>query len=264
MYFCWVAIVQVAEQFGNLRNTLGSILGIFALLRWVRKLFAKLTGQPIPSSSSSKDLTPSNFFLFQQGEQQQQPRPGHSSSRPSPSKKPLLVFLLAVFGLPLIMGKLIRALSRQSHDNSTTLSPQLQSQSATSTTTVLDPSKLSFCRVIHDYTPSMTDSDEISVKKGDLVAVLSRTDPLGQPSDWWRCRTRDARVGWLPCTYLKVIKKEEEGGEGDSSLKKGISGQRSPDGDRNNNNGQSQGQVVVAEEKGEITAEGFRRSAFYS
>ncbi|KAI9789478.1 MAG: Peroxisomal membrane protein PAS20 [Peltula sp. TS41687] len=216
------AMVQVAEQFGNLRNTLGSILGIFALLRWIRSFLAKLTGKPIgPSTSTSKDLiTPSNFLLFQK---QQQGRPTNnnipSSSRrpPSPSKKPLLVFLLAVFGLPLIMGKLIRALASR-HPPQTPLNfqqQQLQQQAQTQQQQqqqlLLDPSKLTFCRVMHDYTPALTDSEELAVKKGDLVAVVSKNDPLGQPSDWWRCRTRDARFGWLPSTYLSVVMKGDDG-----------------------------------------------------
>ncbi|KFY15185.1 hypothetical protein V491_05747, partial [Pseudogymnoascus sp. VKM F-3775] len=40
------AMVSVAEQFGNLRNSLGSILGIFTILRWFRTLIAKMTGRP--------------------------------------------------------------------------------------------------------------------------------------------------------------------------------------------------------------------------
>lgn len=241
-------MVQVAEQFGNLRNTLGSILGIFALLRWVRSLFAKLTGQPLPSSSSSstKDLTPSSFFRFQQQQG------GHAHpSRPSPSKKPLLVFLLAVFGLPLIMSKLIRALSRQIPNPNTTLDPLQQPQSQQPNST-LDLAKLSFCRVIYDYTPSVSDSDELSVKKGDLVAVLSKTDPLGQPSDWWRCRTRDGRVGWLPSTYLRVIVREDDGATGKQSGKKA------------DDDGGGGGGGAGKDKGDDISAEGFRRSGFYS
>ena len=55
-------MVSVAEQFGNLRDTLGSILGIFTLMRWIRTAIAKLTGRPLPASS--KDLTPASFAAF--------------------------------------------------------------------------------------------------------------------------------------------------------------------------------------------------------
>ena len=42
------AMVSVAEQFGNLRQTLGSVLGIFTVMRWIRTAIAKLTGRPLP------------------------------------------------------------------------------------------------------------------------------------------------------------------------------------------------------------------------
>ena len=51
---------------------------------------------------------------------------------------------------------------------------------------------------------------EIAVKKGDLVAVLGKSDPMGQPSEWWRCRTRDSRVGYLPSPYLEPIQRRQQ------------------------------------------------------
>ena len=38
-------MVNLAEQFGNLKNALGSILGIFALIKFVKKIFYKITGR---------------------------------------------------------------------------------------------------------------------------------------------------------------------------------------------------------------------------
>ena len=55
-------MVSVAEQFGNLRHTLGSVLGIYTLIRWIRTLLARLTGQPPPARST--DLTPAKFAAF--------------------------------------------------------------------------------------------------------------------------------------------------------------------------------------------------------
>lgn len=48
------------------------------------------------------------------------------------------------------------------------------------------------------------------MKKGDLVAVLRKMDPAGQPSDWWQCRSRDGRIGYLPGVYLEAVKKRAE------------------------------------------------------
>lgn len=205
-------MISVAEQFANLRTTLGSILGIFTLLRWLRTLFAKITGRPPPADATS--LTPSAFASFQ-GLSPSSP----SSAPPSPSKKPLLFFLVAAFGLPYLLAKLIRSLAAASPltdapvlgPDGTPLPDQFPMPRLP-----LDVSKLDFCRVLYDYTPPRsTDQNDLSVKKGEVVAVLSKSDPLGRPSEWWRCRTRDARMGYLPGVYLEAIqRKPKEIGEG--------------------------------------------------
>jgi len=48
---------------------------------------------------------------------------------------------------------------------------------------------------------------DLEVKKGDFVAVLSKTDPAGHPSEWWRCRARDGKQGYLPSPYLEPIQR---------------------------------------------------------
>jgi len=181
-------MVRVAEQFGTLKNTLGSILGIFTMLRWARTLVAKVTGKPLPVSAS--DLTAANFAHFE----------GRAGS-PRPSKKPFLFFVAAVFGLPYLMGKLIRSLAAKQEEE--------EKRRMTENPAGMDPSKLEFCRVMYDFTPDQNNGIELEVKKGDLVAVLSKSDPMGNPSQWWRCRARDARVGYLPSPYLESIAKKE-------------------------------------------------------
>ena len=200
-------MISVAEQFSNLRDTLGSILGIYWLLRWIRTAFAKLTGRPPPANATS--LTPSAFAQFQ-GHPAATTLPDGTPLPPRPSKKPFLFFLLAAFGLPYIMGKLIRALARTQDEaaqrqQGALMGPEGQSMP-------MDPNELDFCRVLYDYKPETSGQEptpglELEVKKSDFVAVLSRADPLGNPSEWWRCRTRDGRTGYLPGPYLEVIRK---------------------------------------------------------
>ena len=197
------AMVSVAEQFGNLRQTLGSVLGIFTLMRWIRTAIAKLTGRPPPASS--KDLTPANFAAFNGGSSSAGPDGG--AAPPRPSRKPFIFFLVAVFGLPYLMGKLIRALAA-------TQEAETQRLAETNPPQPLDPSKLDFCRVLYDYTPPLqpgqptpTEGIDLAVSRGDLVAVLSKSDPLGHASEWWRCRARDGRVGYLPAPYLETIQR---------------------------------------------------------
>lgn len=200
------AMISVAEQFGTLKQTLGSVLGIFTIMRWIRTAIAKLTGRPPPASST--ELTPANFAAFSG-------TPGpDGQAAPKPSRKPFIFFVVAVFGLPWLMGKLIRALANSQE-------AEQQRQLANSPHGIdgqqpLDPSKLDFCRVVYDYTPQtqpgqpFQEGIDLQVKKGDLVAVLSKSDPMGQPSEWWRCRARDGSVGYLPGPYLEVIQRKPQ------------------------------------------------------
>lgn len=240
-------MVNVAEQFGNLRQTLGSVLGIYALLRWLRTLIAKLTGRPPPADATA--LTPSSFAHFM-GKSDPALPPGMTVGPdgrpiPKPSKKPFIVFILAVFGLPYLMGKLIRALVRSQEANAVSgkipgmvfgqdgqplpmhmqppqVQQQMQLQQQQAQNKPVDPSKLDFCRVLYDFPPqdavangSFNTNVDLTVKKGDFVAVLDKSDPDGNvqqsaESAWWRCRARDGRVGYLPAVYLETVQRKPQ------------------------------------------------------
>lgn len=190
------AMVSVAEQFGNLRQTLGSVLGIYTIMRWIRTAIAKLTGRPLPADATA--LTPASFAAFNGR------MPDGSPAPAKPSKKPFIVFMLAVFGLPYLMGKLIKALARsqEAEEQRKMLENPQAGQS-------LDPNKLEFCRALYDFTPNANmQGMDLSVKKGDMVAVLSKSDPMGNASEWWKCRSRDGRMGYLPGIYLETIQRK--------------------------------------------------------
>jgi peroxin-13 len=198
-------MVSVAEQFGNLRNTLGSALGIFTIIRWFRTLIAKLTGRPPPADAAS--LTPASFAAFMGGRSAPSTLPDGSPAPAKPSKKPFFMFLVAVFGLPYLMGKLIKALARSQEEEAKRRQHLIGPNGEQAAS--LDPSKLDFCRVMYDYSPETQESNgiDLAVKKGDIVAVLSKSDPTGNASEWWRCRARDGRVGYLPGPYLETIQR---------------------------------------------------------
>jgi len=257
------AMVSVAEQFGNLRNTLGSILGIYAILRWLRTLFAKVTGRPPPADATA--LTPTAFAAFE-GRPAVLPdgTPAHPQ-QPRFSKKPFVIFLLAAFGLPYLMGKLIKSLAASQEaaerERLAAQGVQFGPDGQPLPTTTLDPTKLDFCRVLYDFTPenaAAVQGVDLEVKKGDLVAVLSKSDPMGNPSAWWRCRARDGRVGYLPGVYLAEARRPDQAAL--AQIKSASeSGSRASSMTSN-----TAVPPVVSGKAGDITVESFQKSQFYS
>ena len=142
----------------------------------------------------------------------------------------------------------------------------------------IDPSKLDFCRLLYDYTPESTTQSgpptegiDLEVKKGDLVAVLSKSDPMGNPSDWWRCRARDGRVGYLPGLYLEGIQRKppqpqiDDGGGRVNTMSSLAAGGSSGEGSRSNSLKVEASKGPKVEGKAaDISAESFQRSQFYS
>jgi peroxin-13 len=166
-------MVSVAEQFGNLRDTLGSIFGIYAVMRYIRMAIAKLRGKPF--NPEQTDISTDSFSSFTDP---------NSPPAPRPSRKPLIIFLLAVFGLPYLMGKLIRAMA----------SPR----SHTLSSNTLDLSSVQFYRAIFDFIPQNPGA-ELPLRKGEMVAIIQRGN-----SGWWRARLRDGQEGFVPSTYLEA------------------------------------------------------------
>ena len=119
--------------------------------------------------------------------------------------------------------ELIRAIAQSSHQTQSSQQSHMSIPPRTTEGThddrghleALDPSKLDFCRVLYDYTPQVAGADfgdglDLSVIKGELVAVITRLDPAGEPSEWWRCRSRDGRFGYLPLINLETIQRRRE------------------------------------------------------
>ena len=260
-------MVSVAEQFGNLKNTLGSVLGIFTLLRWARTLIAKITGRPPPADATS--LTPSAFASFMSGSNVPATLPDGSPAPPKPSKKPFIMFAVAVFGLPYLMGKLIRVLARSQEEEMKRQQGLTGPQGPNGQP--IDPSKLDFCRVLYDYTPvNQSQGIDLPVKKGDLVAVLSKTDPMGNPSEWWRCRARNGEVGYLPSPYLETIQRRPAqaaitAGSAPGSRTTTLKGSVILDeGQRTRSLNSVDAKPHITGKPGDISAESFQKSAFYS
>ncbi|KAK8122338.1 peroxisomal membrane protein PAS20 [Apiospora sp. TS-2023a] len=241
------AMVSVAEQFGNLRDTLGSVMGIFTLMRWIRTLFAKITGRPPPADATA--LTPAAFARF---EGRKAP-PGGAPAQPKPNRKPLVFFLLAAFGLPYVMSRVIRSFANHQEEER----KRLEAANASDAT-----SQLEFCRVLYDFAPQTgAQGTDLAVKKGDFVAVLSKNDPqTGAPSEWWKCRSRDTRVGWLPSTFLETARRA---GQPLAAIKAAAS---EPATTRTNSltSATAPMPAMAGGKPSDATLEGFQKSQFYS
>ena len=172
------AIMSLIEHFGNLRATIGSILLSIPLFRLCRSLIAKILGRPPPTN-----LTPEAFARFE----------ARTSGEPRPSKKPLVLFVLAIFGLPYLMGKLIKALAEKQPIEHQTQNGEIS----------IDPKNLDFYQAIYDFAPQDLNI-ELPLKKGDIVAILQKLD-----GGWWRARKRDGSIGFVPGNYLDIIPRRE-------------------------------------------------------
>jgi len=173
------AMIGVAEQLGNLRNALGTVLGLFGLLRWIKDT---ITGQRSRQGGMGGEFK--DFVNRPPG------APLPNPNAPRPSRKPLVIFLAAMFGIPYLMHRLIRSLQSR-------LPPPPP---------VLDPNNLQFARAIYPFTTS--EGAELALNKGDIVAILQTTDPLsGLEGEWWRGRNRAGSEGWFPKNYVEIVKR---------------------------------------------------------
>ena len=165
------------------------------------------------------------------------------------------------------MGKLIKALAQsQEEEERKRLAAsghlQIGPDGQPMPQQAIDPSKLDFCRVLYDFTPesgAAVQGVDLEVKKGDLVAVLSKSDPMGNPSEWWRCRARDGRMGYLPGVYLEVARRP---GQPAAAIQT-ASQSGSQQGSRTNSLLGVKGPKVEGK-AGDLTVDSFQKSQFYS
>ncbi|KAH9941279.1 Peroxin 13, N-terminal region-domain-containing protein [Epithele typhae] len=196
------AMVGVVDQFGQLRNALGSVLGLFGLVRWLREL---LTGR---ASGGAAGSMRGEFRDFVNGRPVQGPQP----APPKASKKPLIIFLLAVFGVPYAMHKLIRVLSERQREQMAA-----QGQLGQGPLPPLDPSQLTFARALYPFEASTP--AELALKENEIVAIMGKLDPATgaevdprievEGSEWWKGRTREGREGWFPKKFVQVLERRK-------------------------------------------------------
>lgn len=197
------AMVGVIEQFAHLRNALGSVLGLFGLLRWMKEV---VTGRPSSTSSIQGE-----FREFINGKPVQGPMTPPAGK---PSRKPIIIFLLAIFGVPYAMTKLIKILNERAMQ-------QQQAQIGPGPLGPLDPSTLTFARALYPFTPSSP--SELALKENEIVAIMGKLDPntgvevdprMEVESEWWKGRTREGREGWFPKKWVEILERRKPVEEG--------------------------------------------------
>ncbi|GMM38003.1 peroxin [Saccharomycopsis crataegensis] len=187
-------MMSVGEQMGNLRNALGSVFGIFTIIKYIKKLLHKITGLRI--FKEKVNFSTEEFHEFSSGPNKKKPRI---------SLKPLLIFVAAVFGIPYLLNKLVKALAQQHQMRNQRFNGGMPG-GFIGNGEPLDPKSIEFCRALYDFNPE-DPNIELAMKQGGLYAVLSKNDPFGKPSQWWKCRSRDGKVGYVPYNYLEVIQR---------------------------------------------------------
>lgn len=223
------AMVGVAEQFGHLRNYLGQVLSIFALLRWLKGLLFRVTGRDLPPELAhpwgAPNLDAAAFRAFE-ANGAAGPSGGAAPNAARPSRRPIIVFFLTVIGLPYLMNRLVRMISARQEeearrraeaglpplgphgeplgpDGMPMIGPDGQPlQHLPPSETAIDPSTLTFVRATHPFTS--TEPQELTFQTNDIIAVLTPQAERQEPG-WWRGRLRDGRIGWFPSTHVSEV-----------------------------------------------------------
>lgn len=204
-------MVSLAEQFGNLKNALGSLLGIFALIKFAKKFFYKLTGR-----NYNHGISAGEFSKFEKNQKrlEENLRRNQLGTPLRISFKPLLLFLAASIGFPYLLSKAIQKLNEQQQHRlqgpggpggpGVPGGPQPGMHASNSAEA---PMNLQFAKALYEFNPE-NPNIEIELKPNELVAILSQKDPLGNDSKWWKVRSRLGKVGYVPLNFLSVIERK--------------------------------------------------------
>ncbi|KAJ3030498.1 UNVERIFIED_CONTAM: Peroxisomal membrane protein PAS20 [Siphonaria sp. JEL0065] len=206
----FMAMVGVAEQLGYLKNYMGSILSAIAITDYIKRWVYHFLGKPLPVDP--KSLTSEGFDKFNAGTS------GGgtiTNQQQKGNRRPVWLFLMFMVGFPWLMSKVIQRLQKKQLEAAATAAaagggigvPLLGPDG-----TPLQPSQikeLEFCKALYEFAASSP--AELSFKKGDVVAILSKVDPVTrEQSMWWRGRLRTGEVGFFPANYAEVIEKKKE------------------------------------------------------
>ncbi|KAJ1720081.1 Peroxisomal membrane protein PAS20 [Coemansia erecta] len=180
----FMAVLGVMDQFGMLRTSLTSAIGSTFAYDNFKRLVSRVTGRPM--SVNKDDLDAGGFAEYEK--------------RSRVSKRSLLLFFAIIIGLPYLMTKAIRSIAARQRR----LTAQQVSSGGSRAGTAMHAVGMEFVQAQYDFAGDT--KAELSFKRGDLIAVSSKVDIWGKPSEWWRGTTQDGREGLFPANYVSVIR----------------------------------------------------------
>lgn len=187
-------------------------LGLYAVLAWLKRILKRLLGLSTDNDSRGSHSLLQEFSNWKNGISNSKNNNGKRLSL-----KPLLVFLVALIGLPMLMSKFVKYIEKEqkrihemngniNNNNGILNNTTNQNTELINRPNKIDPRSLEFARAIYDYIPEREDEQaggwkELKLSRGDLVAILEKLD------GWSHCRTRDGRIGYVPTNYLEIVRR---------------------------------------------------------
>lgn len=193
-YNSFFTLISFAEEATKLKDILGGMFGVFNVMKIFKKL---LNRNRINRQRALEDGGSSLVGEFSHFKSTGQTPP----KKKKMSLKPLIVFFLAVFGFPYVLNKLIKRVHEMNNSRRGVMAKDSDG--------VIDPSNLEFARALYDFIPE-NPKIEVTLKKGDLMAIISKSDPFGKLSEWWQVRTKGGSMGYVPYNYIEIIKRHKK------------------------------------------------------
>ncbi|PWA00026.1 hypothetical protein BB558_001326 [Smittium angustum] len=186
----FMAVLGVIEQFGLLKGYFSTAVGDSMGSSGLQRFLSWIKGTPIPVDKSK--ISAQGFVEYE------------ARKRGGLSKKAILLILSVLFGLPYAMTKIIRSIAKR-QQRITLMQTELEKGG--SLPPEADPNSnavgMDFAVVLYDFRAE--NRAELNLKRGEIVGITSKVDVWGNPSEWWRGKTRDNREGLFPANYVQIV-----------------------------------------------------------
>ncbi|WBW74258.1 peroxin 13 [Schizosaccharomyces osmophilus] len=169
--------VSVMDNFKKLRLSIGSLFSIVSLINRLKVFIYNILG-----IKSNNPLTMNNYNSIRTEEY-----------KPSSKKSKLLSGLL--FASLFVFPYAIIKISRKIYEKEKIIAKEKKSKSI---------QELEFCKAEFDFA-TREPTVELALRKGDIIAVLSKYDSNGATTGWWYGRKRNGEKGWFPSNYCALI-----------------------------------------------------------